>query len=153
MSYNLSHLVNISSLRWIATVTHTVWKRIPQTDKHSDQIDPKNKDVELSGKILYQKNETIQDEPSEACKLIPKVERSDANTKPPISEKKSATETSAYSLTNISQAIIWTLFMDVPFWTIKYCLFHPNTILMVLYAILPSHVWFRLFPRLLAFLR
>lgn len=131
MLSSLSRVVNISSFYWIGTFTYAAWKRIPQ-DK---SIPGSDRDIELSGKPLYQKDEIVIEENS------------------PKEEKISETSVSNYSATNIAGAIFWTVIMDVPIWTLKSCYFHPNIIFMIFYAVLPNHVWFKLFPKLLAFLR
>jgi len=141
MLSSIPRLVSISSIRLIATVTHAVWTRIPKKDKN--EIGNKQ-DIELNGRVLYQEkpNESQSEKQSEKKVEIIPPKRDPLPS--PVSN---------YSLANISKAVMYVLFMDVPIWTIKYFVFNPNLVLMFLYAILPSHVWFKLFPRLLTLLR
>jgi hypothetical protein len=143
----IPYLVKIhsfSSVRWIATAVNIAYKLIPQTNhSETNRESEKEKEVELDGKILYESEvRKIPDdctEPSEQKALEVKT--------------SSPTQESEYLSIKIGKMIFWTICMDVPIWSAKCCYYYPNFIMMLLSMILPSHIWLRLFPRLLALLR
>lgn len=143
----IPYLVNIhsfSSVRWVTTAVNIAYKIIPQI-KYSETIreSEKDKEVELDGKILYESE--IRNFPDNCGE----------SSEQSISEMKvsSPTQESEYLSTRIGKMIFWTICMDIPIWSAKCCYYYPNFIMMLLSMILPSHIWLRLFPRLLALLR
>lgn len=140
----IPYLVKIhsfSSVRWIATAVNIAYKLIPQTNHSgSNRESEKEKGVELDGKMLYE---------SETRKTSNDFEEKfELKT---LEAKTSPIQESEYS--RIGKVIFWTICMDIPIWSAKCCYYYPNFIVMFLSMILPSHIWLRLFPRLLALLR
>lgn len=154
----LSHITfsHLSSVRWIITFANIAWKTVPilkQSEQNTSNSE-NEKEVELDGKILYQKNEETEENLESSDNLSEKKEKSKLCRQEIIPETtKSETQTSEYLSIKIGKMIFWTIFSDIPIWTAKCLYFHPNFIMMILYTILPAHIWIRIFPRLLALLR
>lgn len=154
----LSHITfsHFSSVRWITTLANIAWKTVPilRQSEQNASISGNGKEVELDGKILYQKTEEIEENLESSDKLSEKKEQTKLCEQEIIPETiKPNTQTSEYLSIKIGKMIFWTIFSDFPIWTIKYFYFHPNFIMMILWTILPAHIWIRIFPRLLSLLR
>jgi hypothetical protein len=145
-------LHSFSSVRWIATGIQVASQIIPKM-KYFEQENRNNseneKSIELDGKMLYQKENELSEtqDPEKSLIKIP------SENSEQLSNTKTIIQVSEYSSSGIGKMIVWTLFMDVPIWTAKCCYYYPNFIMMILSAILPAHIWLRIFPRLLALLR